>query len=120
MQSRSGKYQNKKRKTGPQLKKGDKVYLFIKNLKTRILSKKLDYIKVGLFFIKKVKGLVNYKLELLKNVKVYPVFYISLLEPADPSTPLQRTFNYETQETLRTFGTKVKKAEDSITSLTGT
>ena len=56
IQEFSGNYQNKKRKTAPQLKKGDKVYLLTKNLKTRILSKKLDYIKVGPFFIKEVKG----------------------------------------------------------------
>ena len=74
MQSRSGKYQNGKRKTGPQLKKGDKVYLRTKNLKTRILSKKLDYVKVGPFLIKEVKGLVNYELELPKDAKVYLVF----------------------------------------------
>ncbi len=42
---------NKKRKNGPQLKKGDKVYLLIKNLKSIRLSKKLDYIKVGLFLV---------------------------------------------------------------------
>jgi hypothetical protein len=35
----------------PQLKEGDKVYLLIKNLRTRRSMKKLDYVKVGLFFI---------------------------------------------------------------------
>jgi len=43
---------NKKRKMYPLLKKGDKVYLHIKNLKSKRLSKKLDYIKVGPFLIK--------------------------------------------------------------------
>jgi len=38
------------------------VYLLIKNIKSKRLSKKLDYIKVGPFLIKKAKGLVNYKL----------------------------------------------------------
>jgi len=55
-------YINKYRKKYPQLKEGDKVYLLIKNIKSKRLSKKLDYIKVGLFSIKKAKGLVNYKL----------------------------------------------------------
>jgi len=36
----------------PLLKKGDKVYLYIKNLKSKRLSKKLDYIKVRPFLIK--------------------------------------------------------------------
>jgi len=31
-------------------------------MKSKRLSKKLDYIKVGPFSIKKAKGLVNYKL----------------------------------------------------------
>jgi len=44
------------------VKEGDKVYLLIKNIKGKRLSKKLDYIKVGLFSIKKAKGLINYKL----------------------------------------------------------
>jgi len=43
---------NEKRKMYPQLKEGDKVYLYIKNLKSKRLSKKLDYIKVGPFLIK--------------------------------------------------------------------
>ena len=72
------------------------MYLLTKNLKTRIPSKKLDYIKVGPFFIKEVKGSQNFELELLKDAKVYPVFYISLLEPADPGTLIQQTFNFET------------------------
>ena len=53
---------NKKRKTSPQLKEGDKVYLLTKNLKIKRLSKKLNYIKIGLFLIKRIKGLNNYKL----------------------------------------------------------
>jgi len=60
------------------------VYLLTKNLKTRRLSKKLDYVKVSLFRIKKVKRPVSYELDLSKDAKVHPVFYISLLEPADP------------------------------------
>ena len=89
MQEHSGNYQNKRRKIVPQLKKGDKVYLFTKNLKTRTPSKKLDYIKVGLFFIKAVKGLQNFELELPKDARIHPVFYISLLESADPGTLVQ-------------------------------
>ncbi len=53
---------NKKRKNRPQLKKGDKVYLLIKNLKGIRLSRKLDYVKVGPFLIIRNKGPVNYKL----------------------------------------------------------
>ena len=44
--------------------------------------------KVGLFLIIEERGLVNYKLDLLKDSKRYPIFYILLLELVDPSTPL--------------------------------
>jgi len=74
------------------------VYLLTKNLKTRRLSKKLNHVKVGLFRIKKVKGPVSCELDLPKDAKVHPVFYISLLEPANPETPLQETFYFEIKE----------------------
>jgi hypothetical protein len=35
----------------PLLKRGDKVYLYIKNLRIKRLSKGLDYVKVRLFLI---------------------------------------------------------------------
>ena len=102
MQQTSARYQNKKRKMAPQLKEGDKVYLNTKNLKykkkDKKRSKKLDPVKVGPFLIKTVKGPVNYELDLPADAKVFPVFHISLLEPADPETPIQDTFHYEIQE----------------------
>jgi len=64
------------------------VYLFTKNLKTRRLSKKLNHVKVESFLIKKTKKSINYELDLLKNVKVFLVFYISLLELVDSSTSI--------------------------------
>jgi hypothetical protein len=78
----------KKSKMAPQLKEGDKVYLLTKNLKTKRPSQKLDHKKVGLFRIKRVKGLVNFELDLPKGTRIHPVFYISLLEPADAQTLL--------------------------------
>jgi hypothetical protein len=59
------------------------MYFFTKKFKTRKLSKKLNYIKVKLFFVKKTKELINYKLDLLKNIKVFLVFYILLLKLID-------------------------------------
>ena len=73
-----------------QLKEIDKVYLLTKNLKIKKkrnqYTKKLDYIKVGPFFIKRRKKPVNYEIDLPKNSKIHPVFYILLLEPADQKT----------------------------------
>ena len=59
------------------------MYLLIKNLKTRQGIKKLDYIKVGPFLVDEQRGKASYKLRLPKDARVYPVFYISLLELAD-------------------------------------
>ena len=59
-QSQAISYVNKKRKTAPLLKEGDKVYLLTKNLRTRRPTKKLDKVKVGPFFISKQISLVNF------------------------------------------------------------
>jgi transposase InsO family protein len=97
-QNQSISYVNRKRKTAPQLKKGDKVYLHTKNLRTKRPSKGLDNVKVGPFLVSKQNGPVTYTLELPPDAKIHPRFHVSLLEPADPETPLQRTFRYETEE----------------------
>ncbi len=89
---------NKRRKLGPQLKKGDKAYLLTKNLKSIRPSRKLDHIKVGPFLVIRNKGPVNYELQLPPDAKIHPVFHISMLEPADPNTPLQETFYYYIEE----------------------
>ena len=93
-QRRAISYVNQKRKTAPQLKKGDKVYLLTKNLRTRRPTKKLDHVKVGPFFISEQRGPVNYRLDLPKDAKVHPVFHVSLLELANPRTLIQKTFYY--------------------------
>jgi len=84
-----------------QLKKRNKMYLLTKNLKIRKKSKKLNHVKIESFFIKKVKRLVNYELDLFKNVKVFLVFHISLLKLADFSTSIQKTFHYHPQKENR-------------------
>jgi hypothetical protein len=42
----------------------------------------LDTVKLGPFKILRQKGLVNYKLELLKKMHILLTFYVSLLELA--------------------------------------
>jgi hypothetical protein len=54
--------------------------LIRRNIQTKQPSTKLDHKKLGLFKIKRIIGLVNYKLILPKTINIYPVFYISLLE----------------------------------------
>ena len=95
MQQRSTAYQNKKRKTMLQLKKRDKIYLLTKNLRTKKISKKLNHVKVGPFFIKQQKRSVNYELNLLSDIKIHSIFHVSLLKSADPKTPIQNTFHFQ-------------------------
>jgi hypothetical protein len=64
------------------------VYLYIKNLRTKRLSKGLNHVKVRPFLILKQNGPVTYILELLLDAKIHPRFYVSLLELADLEIPL--------------------------------
>jgi len=67
------RYYNAKRSEGPDLKEGDKVWLLHKNFKSRQLSKKLDYVRLGPFKVKQRILLVIYKLNLLAKMKIYPI-----------------------------------------------
>jgi len=74
------KYYNLKKFKGLDLKEGDKVWLLYKNFKLRWLSKKLDYIKIGLFKIVAKILEVMYRLNLLIKMKIYLVQHIIMLE----------------------------------------
>ena len=73
-------FANLKRNRGPILKKRDKIYLLRKNIKITRLNNKLDYTKLGLYRVKKILRLVNYKLDLLKKIRIYLSFYIFILK----------------------------------------
>jgi transposase InsO family protein len=76
-------YYDKKHGSAPDLKRGEKVYLLRRNIKTKRPSQKLDHQKIGPFVIEEKLGPVNYRLRLPKSMsKIHPVFHISLLEPA--------------------------------------
>jgi hypothetical protein len=51
-------------------------------------SNKLDYKKFDPFKIKRNIKNISYKLYLLPTIKIYSIFHISLLEPADLNTPV--------------------------------
>jgi hypothetical protein len=55
-------------------------------MKTTRPSSKLDYKLLGPYTIIKWVASRAYKLDLPPNVKIHPVFHISLLEPAQPTT----------------------------------
>ena len=65
---------------GLDLKKRNKIYLLIKNFKSKWLSKKLNYIKMELFKIINKIIEVLYRLDLLLKIKIHPVHYIAILE----------------------------------------
>ena len=90
---------NKKRIEGPILKGGDRVYLLTKNLPTLRPSKKLDAIRIGPFEVKKRIKEVNYELRLPKNMRIRPVFHISLLEPAPADAPLETDIEMDPDQT---------------------
>jgi hypothetical protein len=77
---------NRNRHPDPVLWAGDRVWLKRKNVKTTRPSSKLDYKLLGPYTIIKRVGSPAYKLDLPPNVKIHPVFHISLLEPAQPTT----------------------------------
>jgi hypothetical protein len=81
-------YVDKIRLKGLILKEGDKVYLLRRNLKTKRLSSKLDWKKLGPFKIETKISEVNYKLTLLPTMKIHPVFHILLLEPTSINSKL--------------------------------
>jgi len=56
------------------------VWLLYKNFKSRRLSKKLNYVKIGLFKIIVKISEVIYRLNLLVKMKIYLVQHIAILE----------------------------------------
>ena len=81
VRDRMREHYDKKKLEGPRLEEGDKVFLLIRNLKTKRLSRKLDFKKIGLFKIVKKISTLNYELVLPKTIRLRTkVFYISLLE----------------------------------------
>jgi hypothetical protein len=102
-------YYNKYYNIKPILKKKNKIYLIQRNIQTKQPNTKLDHKKLGLFKIKKIIGLVNYKLILSKTMNIYPVFYISFLElillgvllaPVTEIEPVNLNIEYKIEEVL--------------------
>ena len=80
-------YYNKCHEDRPILKRGEKVYLLHRNIKTKKPSQKLDHQKIRPFIIKKQIRPINYQLRLPELMKhLHPVFHILLLEPAPQNT----------------------------------
>src|SRR4051812_41726762 len=94
-----GIYYNRKRSEGLDLKEGDKVFFSTKFLRIKRLSKKLDFKRVGPFWIVKKIANSNYELLLPDTMKVRSkVFYISLLELVLASVRLEISARFEDEE----------------------
>ena len=74
------RYYNQKVSKGLNLKEGNKIYLLTKNFESKRLSKKLNYIKIGLFKIINTVTEVIYRLDLLLKITFYLVYYIVILK----------------------------------------
>ena len=83
---KSAVYYNKKRNKDITFKKKNKVYLLRRNVKIIKSNSKLNHVKIGPFkVLKNIKG-TSFKLDLPNIIKIYPVFYVLLLKPADNAT----------------------------------
>ena len=83
---RSVLYVNKRRNKDLTFKKGNKVYLLRRNIKTKRLSNKLNYIKLKSFRILETKRSVNFKLNLSKFMRIRSIFHIFFLKSAHSNT----------------------------------
>jgi len=91
-QERQRKWHDQKRQPAPEdvtledvsqgrAKKGDRVMLNRKNLRTKRPMEKLDHRMFGPFVVKRKAGSRAYEVELPERWDIHPVFHVSLLEP---------------------------------------
>jgi hypothetical protein len=80
-------YANKFRFGKSRLRVKDLVYLLRRNIKIIRLSDKLDLKKIGLFKVKRNIRDISFEFKLPLIIKIYSIFYISLLELAYPNIP---------------------------------
>lgn len=92
-------YYNRHHGEGPTFKRGEKVFLLRRNIKTKRPSQKLDHQKIGPFTIEERTGPVNYRLKLPESMKrIHPIFHISLLEPAPKNTKTEKNIEIESKD----------------------
>jgi hypothetical protein len=89
MNSRAKQYYNNRHQEAPSMREGEKVFLLQQNIKTKQSYNKLNYKKLRSFRIREKIGLLNYKLELLKTIRIHLIFHVSLLEKAPQNTKQQ-------------------------------
>jgi hypothetical protein len=79
-------YANKSRLEEPYFQKRNLIYLLRRNIKIIRLSDKLDLKKIGPFKVKRNIRDISFEFKLPLTMRIYPIFHLSLLEPAHPDT----------------------------------
>ena len=88
LSAKNALYYDRKRNKDITFKKGNKVYLLRRNIKTTKPNSKLNHIKIGPFrILRSIKG-ISFKLDLPNIIRIYPVFHALLLKPANNATPI--------------------------------
>lgn len=116
VRERIRKYYNIKRLEGPRLKRGDKVFLSIRNLRIKRLSKKLDHRRVGPFTVEEKISETAFKLKLLDTMRLRSsTFHISLLEPAprdtNPDTQIEAEDEEEEYDVEEVLDSRISKGQ---------
>ena len=75
-------YANKFRLGRPRFREKNLVYLLRRNIKIIKPNDKLDSKKIGLFKVKRNIRDISFEFKFFPIMKIYPIFYLSLLEPA--------------------------------------
>ena len=82
-QDRMAFHANKKRKPAPEFSIGQLVWLNRRNIETKRPSSKLDHKRIGPYKVKRQINGNAYELELPNDMRIHPVFHVSLLSPAN-------------------------------------
>jgi hypothetical protein len=90
-QAKYKEFADRKRMEPPPFQPGQQVWLLRRNIKTTRPSDKLDYKRIGPFVVDRQINPVAYRLLLTHNMRIHPVFHVSLLEPYHASTIPGRT-----------------------------
>jgi hypothetical protein len=75
-------YANKSRLGRSRFRERDLIYLLRRNIKIIRLNDKLDSKKINLFKVKRNIRDISFEFKFSPTIKIYLIFYISLLEPA--------------------------------------
>jgi hypothetical protein len=82
------KFTNKNKFKKLDLRERGIIYLLKTNIKTKRKFNKLDFKKLRSFKTKKQLRLMTFQLKLLKEIKIYLIFYTTLLKLALKKTPV--------------------------------